>query len=116
MERWKEKARHDAQGREPAPTFGKYLKISARESVSQAKLQATTEGDHEASTALESLFGKMTAWTDRLISERARLDATKAMNPDSVDKDDDLVGINGCGRALHALLLQGTHSDLPQCR
>jgi len=116
MERWKQKASHDAQGREPAPNFGKYLKIKARESVSQARLHATTEGDHQASMALESLLGKMTAWTDRLTSARTRLDATHAMNPDSVENDDDFRAINGCGQALHSVLLQGTFSDVPQCR
>lgn len=116
MERWKEKARHDAQGREPAPNFGKYLKITARESVSQARLHATTEADHQASVALESLLGKMTAWTDRLIAARTRLDATHAMNPDAVDNDDEFQAINSCGQALHSSLLQGTFSDAPQCR
>lgn len=116
LQRWKEKATHDAQGRVPAPTFGKYLKISAQEAVSQAKLLAKTEGDHQASIALESLFSKMSTWTDRLITARSRLDATHAMDPESVEKDDEFVRINACGQALHSLLLQQAYTDLPQCR
>jgi hypothetical protein len=116
LQRWKEKAKHDAQGREPAPTYGKYLKIAAQEAVSQAKLLVKTEGDQQASIALENLFSKMSAWTDRLIAARTRLDATHAMDPESVDKDDEFVRINACGRALHALLLQRSYTDVPQCR
>ena len=116
IHRWKEKARYDAQGREPAPAFGKYLKITARESLSQAKLTANTEGDRQAGDALESLFAKMSSWTDKLISARARLDATDAMDPDSVDKDEAFTSIGACERSIHSMLISRTFSDQPLCR
>jgi hypothetical protein len=116
IHRWKEKARYDAQGREPAPAFGKYLKITARESLSQAKLTATTEGDRRAGEALESLFAKMSSWTDNLISARARLDATHAMDPDSVEKDEVFTSIGACERSLHSMIISRNFSDQPLCR
>jgi hypothetical protein len=116
MHRWKEKARYDAQGREPAPTFGKVLKIRARESLSQARLTATTEGDRQAGDALESLFTKMSAWTDSLITARGRLDATHAMDPDSVEKDETFTSIGDCERSIHSMLISRSYVDQPLCR
>ena len=116
IHRWKEKARLDAKGSVPSPTFGKVIKVSARENVTQARIAATTDGDKQASEALETLYAKVDAWTSKLIEARASLDATHAVDPDSVDNDEDLLKIGECERAYHSMLGNGTFVDLPSCR
>jgi hypothetical protein len=115
IHRWKEKARLDAKGTVPSPTFGKVIKVSALENVTQARIAATTDGDKRASEALQALYSKVDAWTGKLIQARANLDATHAVDPDSVDKDEDLLKISECERSYHTMLGNGTYLDLPSC-
>jgi hypothetical protein len=116
MQRWKERTRNDAKATASAPAVGNYLKTGAYESVRQAQLAATTNGDKQAGDALLNLYSQVNAWSNKLAESRKNLDATNRVDPDAVDQDDDLLKINECGKAFNTMLGSGTYADIPSCR
>jgi hypothetical protein len=113
--RWKERTRNDAKATVPSPVLHDYLKTGAYESVRQAQLSSSTDGDKRAGEALLSAYSQVDAWSSKLAESRKNLDATNRVNPDAVDKDEDLLKINDCVKGLNAMLGSGTYTDVPSC-
>ena len=116
IHRWKEKVLADAKSTLPSPTFGKHLKTEAFESLRQAQLSSTTQGDKRAGETLQHLFSNVNVWADKLIQARKNLDATRSMDPNAFERDDELIKIVDCERSYNAMLGTGVYTDIAPCR
>jgi hypothetical protein len=116
--RWRENAQSAAKS-DVAPNLppaGRPMKSLAYEHLRQAQMSATTQGDQQAGDMLQKHFSDVDAWVSKLIEARKNMDATNAVDPNSVDQDPDLVRIKTCEKAFNAMLGKGTFAPIAECQ
>jgi hypothetical protein len=79
-------------------------------------MSATTQGDQQAGDMLQKHFSDVDAWVGKLIEARKNMDATNAVDPNSVDQDPDLVRIKTCEKAFNTMLGNGTFASIAECQ
>jgi hypothetical protein len=83
--------------------------------LQRVALAARTPGDQEALQLLRNEFNNLSNWANSVIAERQSLNATKTVNPDMVQNDQDLKKLSECSNFLSNMLVSGTFSDNPAC-
>jgi hypothetical protein len=116
--RWRENAQAAAKSdvTPNLPPPGRPMKSLAYEHLRQAQMSATTQGDQQAGDMLQKHFSDVDAWVGKLIEARKNMDATNAVDPNSVDQDPDLVRITTCEKAFNAMLEKGTFAPIAECQ
>jgi hypothetical protein len=100
----------------PNSYYDPRLASHAYDQVRQSQIAATTHGDQQAATLLNSYFGKVKAWADQHKEDRQSLNATRTMGEDSLANDDDWQTIQACEKGLNQMLMSRSYTDVRECR
>ncbi len=88
----------------------------AAEALRLSRVAATSDGDQDALQLLTNHFNTVSAWSDKLVSERRNLDTGKySIDQDALKNDDTYKKINACTRFLSSMLPSGTFQDDNSC-
>jgi hypothetical protein len=83
--------------------------------LQQAGVAASTAADQDALQLLRNEFGNLSQWTNDVVSARQSLDATKSVNPTTMQNDPLLAKITSCSSFLGSMLVSGVFADNPSC-
>jgi hypothetical protein len=83
--------------------------------LQRVSVAAMTPGDQQALQLLTNEFGNLSNWANNVIAERQSLNATKTVDPDVTQNDQDLKKISACSNFLGGMLVSGTFSDDLSC-
>ena len=89
----------------------------AADALRQAKVAANSNADQDALHLLTNQFNAVSAWSDKLVGERKRMDTGKySLTPDSLKNDETYQKISSCTRFLSTMLPNGEFQDDYACR
>ena len=78
---------------------------------------ATTEAEREAFNLLNAEFGKVDAWSNRLVTARNSMSgADLALSEDAVERDPEIQSIIRCGHFLGSMIASGTFTNDGSCQ
>jgi hypothetical protein len=83
--------------------------------LQQAGVAASTAADQDALQLVRNEFGNLSQWTNDVVSARQSLDATKSVNPTTMQNDPLLAKITSCSSFLGSMLVSGVFADNPSC-
>jgi hypothetical protein len=81
----------------------------------QAALAASADPDRQALQLLQHAFELLTDWANTVLRERQALNASRTIDPNSLQNDQSLAKISNCGRFLSSMIVGGTFSDDSSC-
>jgi hypothetical protein len=88
----------------------------AGEALRLTRVAASSDADQNALQLLTNHFNTVSAWSDKLASERRNMDTGKySISPDALKNDDTYKKISACSRFLSAMLPGGTFHDDYSC-
>jgi len=76
---------------------------------------ASTPSDQDALELLRNEFDNLSNWASNVIAERQALNATKTVDPNVMQNDQDLAKISSCSSFLSSMLVSGMFADSPSC-
>jgi hypothetical protein len=76
---------------------------------------ATTPGDMQSFALLRNEFDNLSNWAGSVIAERQALNATKTVDPNMMQNDQELQKISTCSNFLSGMLVSGTFADDASC-
>ena len=83
--------------------------------LQRVAVAAMTPGDQQALQLLSNEFDNLSKWANNVIAERQSLNATKTVDPDVTQNDQDLRKLSACSNFLGGMLVSGTFSDDMSC-
>jgi hypothetical protein len=83
--------------------------------VQRLSVAASTSSDQDALQLLRTEFDNLSNWTGNVIAERQALNATKTVDPNVMQNDQDLAKISSCSSFLSSMLVSGMFADSPSC-
>jgi hypothetical protein len=82
-----------------------------------AQVAAKSSADQDALQLLKNQFNTVSAWSDKLVSERKRMDTGKySISQDALKNDETYQKISACTRFLNSMLPSGQFHDNYSCR
>jgi hypothetical protein len=88
----------------------------AADALRLAKVAAISNTDQDALQLLTNQFNTVSAWSDKLIGERKRMDTAKySLTPDSLKNDENYQKISACTAFLSTMLSSGAFQDDYSC-
>lgn len=88
----------------------------AADQLRLAKVAASNDSDQSALRLLTNHFNVVSAWSDKLVSERKRMDTGKySIDPNSLANDETYQKITGCSKFLNTMLPSGQFHDDRAC-
>lgn len=88
----------------------------AADALRLATIDATSNADQDALRLLTNHFNSVNAWSDKLISERKRMDTAKySITPDALKNDESYQKISACSKFLSTMLPNGVFHDNYAC-
>lgn len=88
----------------------------AGEALRLTRVAASSDADQNALQLLTSHFNTVSAWSDKLASERKNMDTGKySISQDALKNDDTYKKISACTRFLSSMLPSGTFQDDYSC-
>ena len=89
----------------------------AADALRLAKIDATSHGDEDALRLLTNQFNSVSAWSDKLVAERKRMDTAKySITPNALKNDETYQKITACTKFLGDMLPGGVFHDNYACR
>ena len=82
----------------------------------QSQIVATTNGDQQAATLLNSHFMKVKAWADKYKAARQSMNATDTIGENPLARDSDWQAIESCEEALNTMLIKRVYNAIPSCQ
>ena len=64
---------------------------------------------------LRNEFSNLSNWANDVIAERQALNATKTVDPNLMQNDQQLAKISNCSNFLSGMLVSGAFADSPSC-
>ena len=83
--------------------------------LQRVAVAATTQGDRDALQLLRNEFNNLSNWVNDVIAERQALNATKTVDPNMMQNDQQLAKISSCSNFLSGMLVSGLFADSPSC-
>jgi len=83
--------------------------------LQRVAVAATTQGDRDALQLLRNEFSNLSNWANDVIAERQALNATKTVDPNLMQNDQQLAKISNCSNFLSGMLVSGAFADSPGC-
>jgi hypothetical protein len=83
--------------------------------LQRVAVAAMTPGDQQALQLLRNEFDNLSNWANNVIAERQSLNATKTVDPDVTQNDQDLKKLSACSNFLGGVLVSGTFADDLSC-
>jgi len=99
----------------PSGYYDPRLSAKAYEDLRAAETNATTTGDHQTATLLNSYFTKVKSWLEKYKEQRKDMNATRTMGEDFLADDPDWHAINTCEKALNSVLTNGSYAEIRSC-
>jgi hypothetical protein len=88
----------------------------AADQLRLAKVAASNDSDQSALRLLTNHFNVVSAWSDKLVAERKRMDTGKySIDPNALANDETYQKITGCSKFLNAMLPSGHFHDDRVC-
>jgi hypothetical protein len=88
----------------------------AAQALHLAQVAATSDSDQDALRLLTNHFQTVSAWSDKLIGERKKMDTAKySVSEDALKKDETYQKIVGCNKFLSRMLPNGAFHDDSSC-
>ena len=88
----------------------------AADGLRLAKIAAQNDFDHSALMLLANQFNAVSAWTDKLVSERRSMDTGKySMTDNALSRDETYLKISNCTKFLSNMLPTGQFQDDYSC-
>ena len=87
----------------------------AETSLTQAAVEASTEGDRSALQLLSNQFAHLAKWESDVFADRKALNGAETVDPNGLQNDPALAKITNCGRFLNNMLVGGTFADHSSC-
>ncbi len=87
----------------------------AEASLMQAAVAATTASDQDALQLLRNEFSNLSQWASDMVATRQSLNATRSVNPNAMQNDQELTKISNCSQFLSSMLVSGTFADDASC-
>ena len=88
----------------------------AAEALRLTQVAASSDSDQNALQLLRNHFNTVSAWSDKLVSERKNMDTGKySISPDALKNDDTYKKISTCARFLNSMLPSGHFQDDYSC-
>jgi hypothetical protein len=89
----------------------------AAESLHLAKVAASSHSDEGALQLLTNHFNRVSAWNDKLVTERKSMDTAKySISQDALKNDETYQKISACTKFLSSMIPSGTFQDNHACR
>jgi len=82
----------------------------------QATLAASTVQDNQAVQLLQQEYALLTTWSNQIVAERKAMDASRSIDPNSLQNDQTLGKISKCGQFLSSMIVGGNFYDDSSCR
>jgi hypothetical protein len=83
--------------------------------LQRVAVAASTPSDQDALQLLRNEFDNLSNWASSVIAERQALNATKTVDPNLMQNDQDLAKISNCSGFLSSMLVSGEFADNPSC-
>jgi hypothetical protein len=83
--------------------------------LQRVSVAAMTPGDQQSLQLLGNEFDNLSNWANNVIAERQSLNATKTVDPDVTQNDQDLKKLSACSNFLGGMLVSGTFLDDLSC-
>jgi hypothetical protein len=87
----------------------------AETSLTQAAVEASTDGDRSALQLLSNQFAHLAKWESDVFADRNALNGAETVDPNGLQNDPALAKISNCGRFLNNMLVGGTFADHSSC-
>jgi hypothetical protein len=87
----------------------------AETSLTQAAVEASTDGDRSALQLLSNQFAHLAKWESDVFADRKALNGAETVDPNGLQDDPALAKITNCGRFLNNMLVGGTFADHSSC-
>jgi|SRR5712664_1172712 len=87
----------------------------AETSLTQAAVEASTDGDRSALQLLSNQFAHLAKWESDVFADRKALNGAETVDPNALQDDPALTKISSCGRFLSNMLVGGTFADNSSC-
>lgn len=100
----------------PGGYYNPDLGAQAYEKVRTAQDDATTSGDRQAATLLNSYFMKVKGWGEKYKADRQSMVATNTVRQDMLSQDSDWLTIQACEKALNTLLIDRVYNNISLCQ
>ena len=82
----------------------------------QATLGASTVQDNQAVQLLQQEYALLSDWANQVLGERKALDASRSIDPNSLQNDKALAKISKCGQFLSSMIVGGNFYDDSSCQ
>jgi hypothetical protein len=82
----------------------------------QATLGASTVQDNQAVQLLQLEYALLSDWANQVLGERKALDASRSIDPNSLQNDKALAKISKCGQFLSSMIVGGNFYDDSSCQ
>jgi hypothetical protein len=92
------------------------LAAQAYDQVRQSQIAATTNGDQQAATLLNSYFTKVKTWAEQYKAARQSMNATKTMGENMLAQDPGWQAIESCEKGLNTMLMKRVYNNVPSCQ
>ena len=100
----------------PLGYYDPKLAAQAYEQVRQSQIAATTNGDQQAATLLNSYFTKVKKWAEGYKAARQSMDATNTIaGPDMLADDSAWQAIESCEKDFNTMLLNRVYDEIASC-
>ena len=100
----------------PIGYYDPSLAAQAYDQVRQSQIAATTNGDHQAATLLNSYFAKVKAWADQYKADRESMNASRTMGEDFLSDDTVWQAIQACEKGFNEMLASRAYKDIAECK
>jgi hypothetical protein len=87
----------------------------AETSLTQAAVEASTDGDRSALQLLSNQFAHLAKWQSDVFADRRVLNGAETVDPNALQDDPALTKISSCGRFLNNMLVGRTFADNSSC-
>src|SRR5580704_11606568 len=82
----------------------------------QATLGASTVQDNQAVQLLQQEYALLSDWANQVLGERKAMDASRNIDPNSLQNDKALAKISKCGQFLSSMIVGGNFYDDSSCQ
>ena len=82
----------------------------------QATLGASTVQDNQAVQLLQLEYALLSDWANQVLGERKALDASRSIDPNSLQNDKALAKISKCGQFLSSMIVGGNFYNDSSCQ
>ncbi len=82
----------------------------------QATLGASTVQDNQAVQLLQQEYALLSDWANQILGERKAMDASRNIDPNSLQNDKALAKISKCGQFLSSMIVGGNFYDDSSCQ